>query len=202
MSNEDRTKWDAKYAAGAYESKQYPAAYLAKNLPNIIDTLSTENAPRPWRALDLACGAGRNAYFLAAHDFAVDAVDISTVGLTRAQQLAPVTASTVNWLPQDLEHASSENFGQYRLIIMMRYVNLALLRAMVNNLEPGGFILCEEHMLSEADVVGPKNPSFRVAPGELKETLTGLTTIHYNEAIIVDPNGDRSAVAQIIARKA
>lgn len=202
MSNKDRTKWDAKYAAGAYESKQYPAPFLAENLPNIIDTLSIDNAPRPWRALDLACGAGRNAYFLAANDFAVDAVDISTVGLTRAQQLAPATTNTINWMSQDLEHATSENFGRYQLIIMMRYVNLALLTAVAQNLESGGFILCEEHMRSEADVVGPRNPSFRVAPGELKEALTELTIVHYNEDIIVDPNGDRSAVAQVLARKA
>ena len=201
MSAEDQAKWNAKYTAGAYESKQYPGEYLAAKLPEIIQHLEGNAAERPWHALDLACGAGRNAYFLAANGFEVDAVDISAVGLARAQDLSPIEASHINWIQQDLEDATSRNFARYQLIVMMRYVNLPLLRSVTDNLVPGGFVLCEEHMRSEEDVVGPRNPAFRVASGALKETLIELTPIHYNEGVIVDPNGDRSAVAQIIARK-
>ncbi|MGR8948924.1 MAG: class I SAM-dependent methyltransferase [Gammaproteobacteria bacterium] len=202
MSSQDQQKWDAKYAAGAYESKRYPGAYLTEHLPQIVAALETSGATKPWHALDLACGAGRNSHYLSEHGFEVDAIDISTVGLKRAAEQAPPAAQTINWIQQDLENATTNNFGHYDLVIMMRYVNLPLLQAVTSNLKPGGFVLCENHLRTDAEVVGPKNPAFRVAPGELSETLAGLEIIHTSEEIIRDPNSEHAAVARILARKA
>ena len=201
MSTQDKDKWDAKYAAGAYESKQYPGAYLAKHLPAIIDVLTNGATPKPWRALDLACGAGRNSHYLSEHGFEVDAVDISAVGLARAAEQAAASESTINWIQRDLEDANTDGFSCYDLIIMMRYVNLPLLRAVTNNLNPGGFVLCENHLRTNAQVVGPKNPAFRVAPGKLGESLSDLEIIHSSEETIRDPNSEHAAVARILARK-
>ena len=70
MTDQDRTKWDARYEKdlGDFE-------------PSAIVKRYWHIAPRR-RALDIACGNGRNSLFLADHGFSVDAVDISTVATT------------------------------------------------------------------------------------------------------------------------
>ena len=55
MSRAERDKWDARYRDGAYESRTHPTALLEAWAPRL---------PRG-RALDVACGAGRNALYLA-----------------------------------------------------------------------------------------------------------------------------------------
>ena len=94
MSQTDRDKWNARYADGAYESRPHPSAFL-EQMSHLLPTTG--------RALDLACGAGRNALFLARRGMAVDAVDISRVALALGQMHAgdlPIT-----WIEHDLDLA-------------------------------------------------------------------------------------------------
>ncbi|HVJ29660.1 MAG TPA: methyltransferase domain-containing protein, partial [Gammaproteobacteria bacterium] len=93
MSAAERDKWDARYRDGAYEGRTYPTALLATWLPYL---------PRG-RALDVACGAGRNALFLAANGYEVTALDISGVGLDRGRRAAAERGLTVDWLCADLD---------------------------------------------------------------------------------------------------
>ena len=84
MSEEDRRKWNARYAEGAYGERPHPAQLLADWLPRL---------PKG-TALDLGCGAGRNAVFLAQNGFEVQGLDVSDVGLERARErwsLSPLT---------------------------------------------------------------------------------------------------------------
>lgn len=206
MSTKDKEKWDAKYSAGAFESRQYPSIYLAEHLTDITRGLESAGISPPWRALDIACGAGRNTHYLSAEGFVVDAVDISSTGLERAAQKAPETAATVSWIQYDLERGLPENLTDYHLIIMMRYVNLPLLSTLEPKLLPGGYIICEEHMRTELMVNGPKNPNFRVAPGQLAHALveqsnSKLQVEQLSEGEITDPDGEAAAVARILVRK-
>ena len=57
---------------------------------------------RPGRALDLACGDGRNAIWLAASGWEVTAVDFSSVALDRAAASAQAAGVAVNWEQHDL----------------------------------------------------------------------------------------------------
>ena len=200
MSEADKQKWDKKYADGAYESKTYPAVFLAEQLDSITASFHKKQINKPWRALDLACGAGRNSHYLSTKGFEVDAVDISETGLARAAENAPKNTLKIEWRCRDLDEFDVNEYDRYHLIIMMRFVNLALLKTVTQNLLPGGFILCEEHLQTDEAVVGPRNPAFRVAPGALRNTLSSLTVHHYSESIITEPNGDKAAVARILAQ--
>lgn len=87
MSAEDKEKWDRRYHEGAYADRTAPAVWLAESLPAIKASLAARSSTtNRFRALDLACGAGRNGWFLVREGFCVDGVDISPVGLTRARQ--------------------------------------------------------------------------------------------------------------------
>ncbi len=78
MSDADRDKWDARYRQGSYRARTHPTELLAEWLPRL---------PRG-RALDVACGAGRNALYLAEAGYEVDAIDISSVALDRLREAA------------------------------------------------------------------------------------------------------------------
>ncbi|MEM7466906.1 MAG: class I SAM-dependent methyltransferase [Pseudomonadota bacterium] len=201
MSLEDKKKWDTKYAEGAYETRTYPSVFLAENLRAITESLNENGANEPWRALDLACGAGRNAHYLSTHGFTVDAIDISDVGLARAKETAPETSTPINWQRRDLDETQINEFPAYHLIVMFRYVDVKLLTAVTHQLSPGGFVICEEHMQTEAEVVGPQSARFRVAPDELRAALNHLDVLTHEERIITEPNGERAAVARIIAKR-
>ena len=189
MSAEDRRKWDARYREGAYETRSHPSAFLEQ---------SAERLPRRGRALDLACGAGRNAIFLARRGLEVDAVDISSVALKRARRNAGNL--TINWLEADLEDGFAPTCG-YDVIVNIRYVQLELVRTLVPALRPGGVLVVEQHLLSDEVVTGPKNPAFRVAPGTLSRIATDLDVERQEEGVFVEPDGTTAALARLLAQK-
>ena len=192
MSRADRDKWDERYRGGAYSDRTHPTALLAAWL---------ERLPRG-RALDVACGAGRNALFLAEAGYAVDALDISATGLEVGRSAATRLGLTVGWLCVDLEedrHALPR--GPYDLIVWVRYVNAALWRPLIERLAPGGYLLTEQHLTTTEEVVGPSTPAFRLAPLELRRAAAGLEVVHYHEGLVVDPDGRTAALAQLIAER-
>jgi SAM-dependent methyltransferase len=190
MTEADRERWDTRYRDGAYAGRTEPSALLAQWIDRIP----------PGRALDVACGAGRNALFLAARGFEVDAVDISAVALDRARALARATGLQVNWIEQDLDDPLALG-ADYALVVVTRYVNLPLIRQLADKLGPGGFLVCEEHLVTTAEVIGPSNPAFRVRPGELLEVASGLQIRFMQEGIIEEPDGRPAALARLVAER-
>ncbi|HZF28748.1 MAG TPA: methyltransferase domain-containing protein [Gammaproteobacteria bacterium] len=230
MSDAERDKWDERYRGGAYEGRTHPTALLAAWLPflprgrprnaSCIRGTSAIPGGRPRnascirgtsaipgrRALDVACGAGRNALYLAAAGFAVDALDISAVALDRGRRAAVERGLLVDWRPADFDRADFDERPEravpphYDLIVWVRYVNRALLPHLVARLNPGGHLICEQHLQTTADVSGPRSPDFRLRAGELREAARGMTVRHYNKGLIVDPDGRTVALTQLVAR--
>ena len=188
MSETDREKWDERYASGAYAARTHPTRLLADWLAQL---------PKG-RALDVACGAGRNALYLAEHGYEVDAIDISSVALDRARATAADRGLDINWIEMDLESGTPRG-DHYDLIVMVRYTHPTLVADLIGLLADGGFLLCEEHLLTERDdVAGPRNPAFRARPNELLGLSTGLRVIYYHEGLVEDPDGRTAALAQLI----
>ena len=198
MSQADRDKWNARYLAGAYEARTHPSALLAHWAGRLHVT-----APAP-RAIDLACGSGRNALFLAKSGWHVDAVDISTVALGRLQAAADAENLPVNCVERDLEPPSSALDGfeecPYALALSMRYTGIPLIEALPLVLVPGGYLIAEMHFITEKTVAGPRNPRFRVARGELRKAGSALELLHYHEGLVTDPDGRTVALAQLVGR--
>ncbi|HEY5624700.1 MAG TPA: SAM-dependent methyltransferase, partial [Gammaproteobacteria bacterium] len=91
--------------------------------------------------------------------------------------------------------------GPYDLIVMVRYTNANLIRRLPPLLADGGCFLCEEHLETDAEVVGPSDPAFRVAPGALRDLVSGLEILHYGEGLFTDPDGRTAALARLLARR-
>lgn len=191
MSAAERDKWDARYRDGAYRDRTHPTALLADWLAR---------CPRG-RALDVACGAGRNALYLAANGFAVTAVDISAVALERGQHAAAARGLDVEWLQADLDENPERSLPAkpFDLIVWVRYVHGALMPHVVARLGSGGVLVCEQHLATDAAVAGPTNARFRLAPGALERSAQGLRILHSFEGLVVDPDGRTVALAQLVA---
>lgn len=192
MSHADRLKWDERYRAGSYAARPHPTQLLADRLADL---------PRG-RALDVACGAGRNALFLAAAGYEVDAVDVSSVGLERGARTAAERGLAVNWIEADLEESPAPEAlpnSDYALIVLVRYVNMPLIPLLAERLGNGGCLLCEQHLQTTLDVAGPRNPAYRLEPNELLAAASNLRVLFYRENIVQDPDGRPAALAQLIA---
>lgn len=149
----------------------------------------------------MACGLGRNARYMAHQGYRVDAIDISAEGLRRAAALAEAEGLAISWLERDLELGLEPECTGYQLIALFRYVNAPLLVDLGSRLAPGGYLVVEEHLQSGEPVSGPTNSAFRVAPGELQQSVAGLQIIAAEESVVTDPDGERVALARIVARK-
>jgi len=190
MSRADRDKWDARYSEGAYLKRAHPTQLLADWLPRLP----------PGRAFDVACGAGRNALFLARNGYTVDAADISPIALERARHSAADLDLDVNWLQLDFDIDPLPP-RRYDLIIMIRYVNHDLVPKLLGMLRGGGHFVCEQHLVSPHAAAGPRNAAYRLPPGKLLELADDAKIIHYHEGLVLDPDGRRAALTQLIAQR-
>ena len=193
MSERDRERWNARYAGGAYGERIHAAALLEA---------WADSAP-PGRALDVACGAGRNALYLAGCGFAVSGIDISREALAQAAQRAEAAELKIDWLEHDLDQPLPPA-EPYALITLIRYADATLVASLIERLQPGGVLLVEAHLGGElftAEVGGPGSERFRLAPGELAAACAPLEVLHSREDQITDPDGRLMALAQFVGRR-
>ncbi|MCP4188489.1 MAG: methyltransferase domain-containing protein [Gammaproteobacteria bacterium] len=188
MSTEDRDKWNKRYAEDSYR-KSNPVTLLEDWIPQVP----------VGRALDVACGAGRNSIFMAQSGYDVDAIDISHQGLDKARQNAESQGFDINWMEHDLDQPY-EFESDYNLIVVMWYVNLPLITQLCDKLAPGGYLLCEEHLLVDEDVIGPTSPNYRVTSGALRDAINGPEILLYEESIETNAEDDRVASARVVAK--
>jgi SAM-dependent methyltransferase len=189
MSEADRSKWNQRYAEDSYR-KTNPLKLLCDWLPRIP----------AGRALDVACGAGRNALLLAEAGFEVDAIDISAVGLQQLESTARARGLSINCIEHDLDQPH-DFAADYDLIVVLWYVNLALITRLCACLAPGGYLICEEHLRSEQEVIGPGNDNFRVAPGALRAAVSSLDLLLYEESVEATAEGGLLASARVVGTR-
>jgi SAM-dependent methyltransferase len=189
MSKHDRDKWNQRYAEGR-DHNSSAVVLLEDWLPRLP----------VGRALDVACGAGRNALLLAQAGYQVDAIDISDQGLSLAKVKAEQSGLHINWIEQDLDQPYRFD-SNYDLIIVMWYVNLGLIGKLCDCLVPGGYLLSQQHLITDQAVIGPSNTNYRVAPGELHDVVSRVDVIHYDESIETNADGKSVAGAQLVVRK-
>jgi SAM-dependent methyltransferase len=153
--------------------------------------------PASGDALDIACGRGRHALWLADQGLRVTAVDrngeaIAALSAAAREHALPIAAQVV-----DLERPGTD-LGRdvYDVIVGVHYLHRPLFPAFVAALRPGGLLIYETFTRAQARRGKPTNPAFLLAPGELRTLTAGLTVIDEREGEF----GNRD-VAAIVCRK-
>ncbi|HUQ71942.1 MAG TPA: class I SAM-dependent methyltransferase [Planctomycetaceae bacterium] len=179
MSAADRSKWDAKYAA-------IPLATELAVDPWFIEVV----APLPpGRALDVACGLGHHAIWLAERGWQVTAVDVSPVGLAKARELADQWNAAVEWRAADLDEFCPD-VAAFDLIAVFRFLDRRQLpQRLTNALKPQGrLVYCTFCAMQAVATDGHvRNPAFVLQPGELSALFPQLRPEQYSES---DCGGD------------
>ena len=183
-------KWDLRYLHGEHTIKE-PSPPLRKAIKNL----------KPGRALDIACGVGRHAIFLAELGWHVTAVDSSGVGIEILQQRAREAGVTVEARVADLE---SDEFhigpGTYDLICVFYYLQRDLFSPLRAGVKPGGTVVAAIHLNDGKEDAKPANPAFLLNPGELKQLFADWEITYYREGES-DEGGHHHDTAYLIARK-
>lgn len=201
VSQVDRDKWDQRYREGAYAERGHPAAFLVEHVPEILaQQLNAKTSNESLRALDIACGAGRNSFYLAGLGYQVDAVDVSAEALNRARATGNDHHASICWVEQDLDNGLPADLPPADMMAIIRYLDLDMVRAALRHIRPGGYLLCEVHLATEQVVAGPSGSAFRAAPGALLDAASGLEIISYWEGVTRDPDQALVAVARLVGR--
>jgi tellurite methyltransferase len=147
-------------------------------------------------ALDVACGRGRNALWLASHGFVVRGVDRDPVAIEHLRQEASRRDVNIDARVMDLETGSPDiAVAAYDVVLGVHYLHRPLFPAMITALRPGGLLVYETFTRDQAARGRPTNPAFLLERGELRALVSGLTILDEREG---DYEG--RSVASVVAR--
>jgi tellurite methyltransferase len=181
-----RQRWEERYDAGTGAAGP-PAALLAAAVA----------ALPPGRALDIACGDGRNALFLARRGFRVDAIDFAYAGLSRLAVAARREGVAVRPIVADLENYLLPA-ARYAVVVNTRYLQRSLFESIRNAVEPGGLVIFETFLRAALYGGHLRNPAFLLESGELARRFDGFEVVSYEEGPV---DGSAQLLARIVARR-
>jgi tellurite methyltransferase len=185
--------WDERYSCGEHATQQ-PSQLLVRVARDLA----------PGRALDLACGAGRHAVFLAERGWQVTAVDSSVVGIQMTTGRARERGVTVDARVADLERGEfCIDPEAYDLIAVFYYLQRDLWPRIRAGVRPGGVVVAAIHLIDEGTDTQPMNPAFLLQPEELRTEFRAWEITHYHETQLHDddPGEHHRRTAEIVARK-
>lgn len=183
----DIAGWDAKYRSGERGNPEAATILLVE----VAEKLAAGNA------LDLACGAGRNALYLAERGWAVTAVDGSKSAIELVAERAAARHLDVNTKIADL---TGPNFvitpDTFDLILIAYYLQRDLFAKVKAVIRPGGTVIAIAHTPEPGENWSEK----RAQPSELREFFKDWEVLWNYEGPSRDPAHHRP-VAEIVARK-
>jgi 2-polyprenyl-3-methyl-5-hydroxy-6-metoxy-1,4-benzoquinol methylase len=161
----DRIKWNVRFGSEATYLGERPSPLLSQEIERILRLTPGR------RALDIACGEGRNSIYLAQQGFRTTGLDISDVGLGKAAQRAEEAGVVVDFQRVDLDQYRFTE--QFDLIINFNFLLRELIPEEVRALSPGGILIIDTIMESE-DLLASHNPAYLLRRGELQKICEGL----------------------------
>jgi len=183
----DIAGWEEKYRSGDCGSEDAPTILVVEIAKKLA----------PGTAIDLACGAGRNALYLAEQGWAVTAVDGSERAIELVQQRSVTRGLAVHTRVTDL---TAPDFTMapdaFDLILIAYYLQRDLFAKVKAAARPGGVVVAIAHTPESGEKWGEK----RARPGELRRFFNGWEFLWEYEGPSRDP-AHRRPVAEIAARR-
>jgi SAM-dependent methyltransferase len=153
--------------------------------------------PREGRALDVASGRGRHAFWLAERGLTTLAVDRDADAIRELNQAARERHLPLRAEVRDLESGDNPFRGStFDVIVGVHYLHRPLFPVLIAALAPGGLLVYETFTVAQAARGKPTNPDFLLKPGELLEMVRPLDVLASREG-----DFDGRMIASVIARR-
>jgi SAM-dependent methyltransferase len=184
----DASGWDERYSGSELLWGMPPNRWVEAELADAD----------PGRALDLACGEGRNALWLAERGWKVTAVDFSGVAIERGRELD--TAAKVQWVQADVTtyHPAVTDLALICYLQLAAHPRRAAVRAAAAALAPGGVLLVIAHDSRNLmdGTGGPQEPSVLYTASDVAADIAdmGLTIERAGEVLRPVDGADRPAI--------
>lgn len=164
----EREDWDRRYAGDELLWRAEPNRFLVEATSDL----------RPGSVLDVACGEGRNAIWLAERGWRATGVDFSAVALGKARRLAAARGVDVEWIEADVRTWSPP--GSFDLVVLL-YLQLPsserpdVHRTFAGAVAPGGHLLVVGHHARNltAGIGGPQDPDVLFTEQEVVSSIEG-----------------------------
>jgi SAM-dependent methyltransferase len=193
----DASEWDERYAASELVWGAEPNRFVAAECADLT----------AGRAIDLACGEGRNAIWLATRGWQSEGVDWSTVAIDKAARLAAHAGvgDRTAWRAADLLDVELAE-GRYDLVLVV-YLQVAdparrvIFPQAASAVAPGGtflFVAHDGHNLHEGHG-GPQDASVLYEPDDVVAFLDGFT-IERAEHVLRDVEGAPRPAIDVLVR--
>jgi 2-polyprenyl-3-methyl-5-hydroxy-6-metoxy-1,4-benzoquinol methylase len=131
-------------------------------------------------ALDLACGLGANAFFLANRGLETYAWDYAKVAITRLQAHATSQQVPIYTQVRDVVQEPPPP-TTFDVIVICHFLDRSLIPSLIHALKPNGLLFYQTFTRTYVDEQGPKNPDYRLANNELLKLFSQLKIIMYRE---------------------
>ena len=190
--------WNERYSEQGFAYGTKPNDFLQANIESLTKG----------KTLCLAEGEGRNAVFLAMHGFDVTAVDLSSVGLEKAQRLADENGVAIKTIVADLSDFEIEEDFWDTIVSIWAHVPAIVRRSLhtkvVAGLKPKGTFLLEAYTPKQVEfgTGGPKidmTMSLEVLRRELSPLRFEISQEIEREVQEGKYHNGHSAVVQILA---
>lgn len=169
MNPEPERDWNARYSAA---DASPAAAQVLRDYRHLL--------PNSGRALDLACGLGGNALFLAEHSLQAHAWDASAVAIAKLKAHAAARNLTVHTEVRDVVAQPPEP-GGFDVIVVSRFLDRGLAPALIAALRPNGLLFYQTFTRIKVDDSPLRNPAHLLDDNELLSLFAPLRVRAYRE---------------------
>jgi len=184
MSLEDKVRWEKKYGAN----------FVPKGKVVVVEEYA--KLAEGNRALDLACGMGRNSKVLLAQGFEVDALDISPTAIASLQNIENLHPKEVDFDTYVLEE------NKYDLVVCTYFLKRELFPQIEKALKTNGVFIFETFIHHPDNTKAPSNKSFLLEKGELERTFSeSYEIVHLKEFMAQDRCGEYVMKTSMVAKK-
>ncbi|HEY5141569.1 MAG TPA: methyltransferase domain-containing protein [Methylococcales bacterium] len=168
------SKWNHIYNESGQEC--YPAIQVLIENDFLLPVTGT--------ALDLACGLGANAIFLAELGLAVTAWDISSVAIDKLTAYAVQQGLNINARQKKI---TAESFTGccFDVIVVSRFLDRSLSDAIIGALKPDGLLFYQTFTREKTSRKPPNNPDYLLAENELLDMFSPLRVIFYRDNALI-----------------
>jgi SAM-dependent methyltransferase len=175
-----KAHWDSKYEQGL-PSLTEPDPFFTF----AYDQFAKPSFPNAGVALDLACGLGRHALWLARRNWRVCGIDLSEVAIRKLNHAAVELNVSLDLLVGD---ASEYKFGSGRfdLIVLFYHADRSLLPKVISALNPGGLLICKLSLRWDTDARLTTAGTDALNRNELPLLLPDLQVLCHHERQVRD----------------